>query len=102
MSSAPRGKARRVLDDDLSTTAPNDRPIVVDGSVVRGSDGAPLKVNADPFELSADREWLYYGPLEGPWSRIRTRWLDDPSLPARVVQARSSLGLTFRPSAAPP
>ena len=80
------GVARRVLDGDPSTTAPADRPIVVDGAVVRGADGNPLKVNADPLELSPDRTWLYYGPLEGPWSRVPTRALDDPALsPARLA-----------------
>jgi hypothetical protein len=82
------GKARRVLDGDRSTTAPDNRPIVVDGTVVRGSDGAPLKVNADPFELSPDRQWLYYGPLTGPWSRIRTSWLDDPAMSAVALAAK--------------
>jgi len=81
------GRARRVLDGDPSTTAPDNRPIVVDGTVVRGADGTPLKVNADPFELSPDRRWLYYGPLEGPWSRIRTALLDDPRVSGKVLAA---------------
>ena len=82
------GRARRVLDGDPSTTAPADRPIVVDGTVVTGADGRPLKVNADPMELSPDRKWLYYGPLTGPWSRIRTAWLDDPAIPADRLAAQ--------------
>jgi sugar lactone lactonase YvrE len=81
------GVARRVLDGDPSTTAPADRPIVVDGTVVRGADGNPLKVNADPMELSPDRKWLYYGPLEGPWSRVPTKALDDPALSPAAVAA---------------
>jgi len=81
------GRARRVLDGDPSTTAPDNRPIVVDGTVVRGADGTPLKVNADPFELSPDRRWLYFGPLEGPWSRIRTALLDDPRVSGKVIAA---------------
>jgi sugar lactone lactonase YvrE len=80
------GVARRVLDGHPSTTAPTDRPIVVDGTVVRGTDGNPLKVNADPLELSPDRRWLYYGPLSGPWSRVPTQALDDPGLsPAQLA-----------------
>lgn len=80
------GAARRVLDGHPSTTAPADRPIVVDGTVVRGADDTPLKVNADPLELSPDRRWLYYGPLSGPWSRVPTRGLDDPQLsPAQLA-----------------
>ncbi|MDF2809687.1 MAG: major royal jelly protein [Microvirga sp.] len=77
---AVTGEARRVLDGDPSTTAPADRPIVLDGTVLKGPDGSPLRVNSDPLELSPDGTWLHYGPLTGPWSRIETRWLDDPSL----------------------
>ena len=72
------GKARRVLDGAQSTTAPKDRPIVVAGKVLKGPDGSPLRVNSDPLEVSPDGKWLYFGPLEGPWSKIETKWLDDP------------------------
>jgi len=74
------GLARRVLDGAQATTAPADRPIVIDGKIVKGPDGALVRVNADPLEVSPDGRWLYFGPLEGPWSRIETRWLDDASL----------------------
>jgi len=76
----PSGKARRVLDGAQSTTAPKDRPIVVAGTVLKGPDGLPLRVNSDPLEVSPDGKWLYFGPLEGPWSKIETKWLDDPSI----------------------
>jgi len=74
------GAARRVLDRHSSVTAPADRDIVLSGRVLRTADGKPLRVNSDPFELSPDGRWLYYAPLEGPWSRIETRYLDDASL----------------------
>lgn len=74
------GAARRVLDGHPSVTAPADRDIVLSGRVVRTADGKPLRVNADPLELSPDGRWLFYAPLEGPWSRIETRLLDDPAL----------------------
>lgn len=74
------GAARRVLDGHSSVTAPADRDIVLSGRVLRTADGKPLRVNSDPFELSPDGRWLYYAPLEGPWSRIETRHLDDASL----------------------
>lgn len=74
------GAARRVLDGHPSVTAPHDRDIVLSGRVVRTADGKPLRVNADPFELSPDGRWLYYASLEGPWSRIETRYLDDSEL----------------------
>ena len=79
------GAARRVLDGTPSVTAPADRPIVLSGEVLQAPDGSPLRVNADPLELSADGRWLYYGSLHGPWSRIETRWLDDASLSAGQV-----------------
>jgi len=74
------GAARRVLDGHPSVTAPADRDIVLSGRVLRTTDGKPLRVNSDPFELSPDGRWLYFAPLEGPWSRIETRYLDDASL----------------------
>jgi len=82
------GRARRVLDNDRSTTAPLDRPIILDGTVLKGPDGAPLRVHSDPLELSPDGAWLYFGPLTGPWSRIETRWLDDPAVPAAELAAK--------------
>ena len=76
----PSGNARRVLDGAQSASAPKDRPIVVEGAVLKGPDGLPLRVNSDPLEVSPDGKWLYFGPLEGPWSKIETKWLDDPSI----------------------
>ena len=81
------GQARRVLDGHPATLARKDRPIDVAGSVVRGGDGQPLAVNADPFELSRDGQTLYFGPLSGPWSQVPTRLLDDPATPAAQLAA---------------
>ncbi|MGO8993468.1 MAG: SMP-30/gluconolactonase/LRE family protein [Polyangiaceae bacterium] len=74
------GAARRALDGHASVRAPANRDIVVDGQIVKAPSGQPLRVNVDPFELSPDGAWLYYGPLEGPWSRIATRLLNDPNV----------------------
>jgi hypothetical protein len=71
------GAVRRALEDIPATTAQNNRPIVVDGSILLGPDGNPLRVHADPMEVSPDGEWFYFGTLEGPWSQIATKWLDD-------------------------
>lgn len=79
------GKARRVLENHPATVARDGRPIVLDGKVVKAPGGAPLKVNADPFELSPDGAFLYFAPLEGPWSRVPTRLLDDPAVPAQAL-----------------
>ncbi|MEI9924246.1 MAG: L-dopachrome tautomerase-related protein [Bradyrhizobium sp.] len=72
------GEARRVINGMQSVTA-SARPIIVSGTIVMAPDGKPLKVHADPMELSPDGQYLYFAPLSGPWSRIETRWLDDPS-----------------------
>jgi len=73
------GAARRVLDGAPAVTAPTDRPIMLDGQVLRAPGGSPLKVNSDPLEVSPDGRYFYFGTLHGPWSRIETRFLDDPS-----------------------
>lgn len=81
------GGARRVLDRHASTLARPDRPIVLDGREIKAPDGSALTVHADPLEVSADGQWLSYGPLSGPWSRVPTRLLDDPAVPAATLAA---------------
>lgn len=82
------GNMRRVLENIPATTARDDRPIVLDGAVLNGPDGKPVRVNTDPMEVSLDGEWFYFGTLEGPWSRIATRWLDNFSAPAKTLNAK--------------
>ena len=72
------GAARRILDGATAVTA-SDRPIVTGGVVLNGPDGTPLKVHSDRLELSPDGRYLYFGPLNGPWSRIETKWLEGRS-----------------------
>jgi len=82
------GQSRRVLDNHPSTIAAEDRLIVLSGKVLDGPDGKPLHVNADPLEVTPDGQWLLYGPLSGPWSRIPTALLDDPSVaPGQLASA---------------
>lgn len=81
------GAARRVLDGHASVKATPGRVIDVDGTVVRGGDGKPLAVHADPFELSPDGTTLYYGPLTGPWSQVPTRLLDNPAVTPEALAA---------------
>ncbi|MBE9605929.1 hypothetical protein IAI18_13750 [Acetobacteraceae bacterium H6797] len=89
------GATRRVLDGHPSTVARADRPIIVAGRRLNGPDGQPLKVQSDPLELSPDGQYLYYGPLEGPWSRVPTRLLDradvGPATLAAAVEAFADL-----------
>ncbi|WP_397452360.1 L-dopachrome tautomerase-related protein [Pseudomonas sp. NA-150] len=80
------GKMRRVLNNSPSTRAPADRDIVVDGETVRTPDGQPLHVQSDPLEVSPDGQWLYFASLEGPWSRVETRRLNDPALSPEQLQ----------------
>lgn len=81
------GQARRVLDNDVSTRARTDRPIVMDGHVLENGPHQPLLVNVDPLEVSPDGKWLYFGPLEGPWFRIPTALLDDPDVSSTDLSA---------------
>lgn len=80
------GSARRVLDGHPSVTATNDRDIVLSGQTVKAPGGSALRVNADPLEVSPDGQWLYYGPLQGPWSKVRISDLTAPDLtPAQLA-----------------
>ncbi|MBB3261540.1 sugar lactone lactonase YvrE [Paraburkholderia bannensis] len=79
------GSVRRHFDNAVFTHARPDDKIVVNGKVLAGADGKPLKVNADPLELSPDGRVLYFGPLSGPMSQIETRYLDDESLGERTL-----------------
>lgn len=79
------GLSRRVLEHHASTVAVSNRPIVMEGQVLKGPNNLPLLVNSDPLEVSPDGQWLYYGPLEGPWSRVPTRLLDDPEVTQQVL-----------------
>ncbi|KAI1076123.1 major royal jelly protein [Whalleya microplaca] len=70
------GAARRVLEDDPSTTA--TVPISGEGTYLHGpypSQGFAY-VHADQLEVSPDGAWLYYQPPPGGLSRIATRHLD--------------------------
>jgi hypothetical protein len=82
------GETRRVLDGAPSVTAPADRPVAMDGEIVRMPDGSPLRVNSDPLEVSPDGRYLYFGSLHGPWSRIETRLLDDPGISASELASK--------------
>ncbi|MCP1237774.1 major royal jelly family protein [Gluconobacter kondonii] len=81
------GQARRVLDNDASTRARTDRPIVMDGHVLENGPHQPLLVNVDPLEVSPDGKWLYFGPLEGPWSQVPIAFLDDPNVSSTDLSA---------------
>jgi hypothetical protein len=75
-----------VLEDTAAVRATPGRDIILDGKTVNAPDGKPLTVNADPLELSADGKYFYFAPMSGPWNRIETRWLDDPSQSAAALR----------------
>lgn len=77
------GTFRRVLDRDPALTA--QRPIVVDGDVVKGPDGKPAMIHADQLEVTPDGHYLYIQPLSGPMSRVATALLDDPRTSAKTL-----------------
>src|SRR6187402_2503843 len=72
------GKARRVLEDDTSTTA--RRPVVASGNALRTVDGQEVKIHADQMEVSPDGKYLYYQALTGPMYRVETKYLEDPHI----------------------
>ena len=79
------GSARRLLDGDPSTTG--QRPVVVDGEILRGGDNKPVMIHADQLEVSPDGKYLYFQPLPGPMSRIPTALLDNARASPRAVAA---------------
>jgi sugar lactone lactonase YvrE len=81
------GAMRRVLESHPATTARDDRLIIVDGATLLDPEGKPLRVNADPLEVSPDGQQLYFATLEGLWFQIATRWLDDFSASAADIAA---------------
>ena len=82
------GKARRVLDDDFSTTA--HRPLRASGAVLL-NEGKELYIHADQLEVSPNGQWFYYQPACGPMYRIETRYLDTPGLSAKEVSRHAQL-----------
>ena len=83
------GTMRRVLDRDPALTA--QRPIVVDGEVLKGPDNKPVMIDAGGLEVSPDGRHLYLQPSCGPMSRIDTALLDDP----QTLPAALSAGVSF-------
>jgi sugar lactone lactonase YvrE len=83
------GQVRRVLDNDPSVDAQVAQ--TGEGRALTGPDGKPVVFNADQLEVSPDGQWFYYQPATGPFYRIATRDLDDPSLDDAALHARVQL-----------
>ncbi len=72
------GQARRVLENDTSTT--DRRPMYGEGNVLIKPNGDTVKIHADQLEVSPDGSLLYFQPASGPMYRIATSALNDASL----------------------
>jgi hypothetical protein len=83
------GEARRVLENDRSTTA--QRPVVASGKTLHTVDGEEVKIHADQIEVSPNGRYLYYQALTGPMYRIETRYLEDAQLTSGDLAKKASL-----------
>lgn len=72
------GQARRVLENDTSTT--DRRPMYGEGNVLIKPTGDTVKLHADQLEVSPDGSLLYFQPASGPMYRIATSALNNASL----------------------
>lgn len=82
------GDAKRVLDGHHSVVAGSNREIVLSGRTVKTPGGNPLRVNADPLEISPDGEWLYFAALQGPWFKVRITDLTTSTLSPQQLARR--------------
>ena len=83
------GDARRVLEDDPSTTG--RRHLRADGRELRDPYGNPVTVHCDQLEVSPDGRLLYFQPTTGPMSVVETRFLDDVSLSPEMLSSHVRL-----------
>jgi sugar lactone lactonase YvrE len=82
------GKARRVLENDRSTTA--NRIVVASGNALHTVDGNVVRIHADQLEVSPDGRYLYYQALTWPMYRIETHYLEDPHVSKEVLAEKVS------------
>jgi sugar lactone lactonase YvrE len=80
------GAARRVLENDRSTT--DQRAMYADGRMLVDPEGHEVRVHADQLEVSPDGATLYYQPASGPMWRVPTSALDDVTMEPAAVARR--------------
>jgi sugar lactone lactonase YvrE len=79
------GAARRVLENDRSTT--DQRAMFADGRMLVDPAGHEVRVHADQLEISPDGSTLYYQPASGPMWRVPTAALNDVTMgPAELAR----------------
>lgn len=91
------GSVKRRFDGLPFARARASDNIVINGKTLTGDDDQPLKVNADPLELSPDGRVLYFGPLSGPLSQVETRYLNDPRLDDQALAKHVSTWFDIPP-----
>jgi hypothetical protein len=82
------GHARRVLENDASTTA--QRPVIASGNALHTAEGQEVKIHADQLEVSPEGKYLYYQALTGPMYRIETRYLVDAHISRKRLAEKVS------------
>ncbi|GAN53934.1 L-dopachrome tautomerase-related protein [Tanticharoenia sakaeratensis] len=70
------GAVKRVLDANQSLVP--QRPVSVDGMILRDPRGLPIGREDTLLAVSPDGAWLFYQPVSGPLFRVETALLTDP------------------------
>ncbi len=100
------GKARRLLENDPSTTAEKDFKLTVEGHPLLGENGEPPRINSDGIALDHTQGWLYFHALTASTLyRVRTSDLRNPRLTneklsaavERVAETPAPDGMVFGP-----
>jgi sugar lactone lactonase YvrE len=60
-----------------------------DGQKLYIPNGQEKRVGLDQLEVSPDGQYLYYQAIPGPLARIATRYIDNPYLSAKEVEAHA-------------
>lgn len=93
------GKARRLLDDHISTKAEKDVELNIAGRALRTDQGQTPQIHADGIALDAKNNWLYYHALTGrTLYRIKTDALTDEKLSSSDLEKKvENIGETGPP-----
>lgn len=81
------GKAWRVLVRHPLLTMDPNRPVKIDGEVLKAPSGAPFGTHANQLEVSPDGRWSYIQPLNGGLARIEVKDLLNEELSAEQLAA---------------
>ncbi|MHC1479379.1 L-dopachrome tautomerase-related protein [Frateuria aurantia] len=79
------GVVRRVLEGHVSVD--EQVPIRAAHHGIGDARRIPHTVQVDQLEVSPDGAYLYYQPLSGKMYRLATRWIDDPAITEKALEA---------------